>query len=219
MAGSDSTASREALETLCRMYWFPVYSLARSRVADAESARDLTQEFFARLLSRDGLTKAQRERGRFRSFLAQSLKNFIADEWRKSQAVKRGGGENVLSLDFAAAEGRYREPHHENSPDREYDRRWAEQILAEARRRFEKENDSAGRGELVRVLDRIGDPDAPSLAEEAAQLGLALNTLKSHLHRARLRHARIIRELIAETVSTPAEVDEELRHLIAALSD
>jgi RNA polymerase sigma-70 factor (ECF subfamily) len=218
MAGNDSTAAREALETLCRTYWVPVYTLARARGADAESARDVTQNFFARLLSRDGLAKAQRERGRFRSFLAQSLKNFMSDEWRKTQALKRGGGENILSLDFAAAEGRYQEPHHDNSPDREFDRRWAEQILAEARRRFEREYVDSGRGEMIQVLDRLGDPGAPSLSEEAARLDIMLNTLKSHLHRARLRHARIIRDLVAETVPTPADVEEELRQLLAVLS-
>jgi RNA polymerase sigma-70 factor (ECF subfamily) len=217
-AQGDSEPARAALETLCRTYWFPVYALIRSRGADVESARDLTQDFFAKLLSHDGFRQARRERGRFRSFLAQSVKNFQADEWDKTRALKRGGDRAILSLDFEAAEGRYHESLDPSSPDREFDRRWATQVLAEADKRFQQEIERAGCGEILRVLNRIGDPNAPSLAEEASRLELPLNTLKSHLHRARIRHARIIREIVAETVSTPAEVEIELRHLLESLT-
>ena len=218
-AQGDSADAREALETLCRRYWFPVYALIRYRVGDAESARDLTQDFFAKLLSQDGFAKARRERGRFRSFLAQSVKNFLADEWDKKRALKRGGGLTILSLDFEMAEGRYREQSDHASPDREFDRRWVSQILAEARDRFEKQSHAAGRGEIIKILNRLGNPDSPSLTEEAGRLGLSVNTLKSHLHRARMRYARIIREIVAETLSTPAEVEIELRHLLASLGE
>jgi RNA polymerase sigma-70 factor (ECF subfamily) len=218
-AQGDSSQARGALEVLCRSYWFPIYALIRGRGADAESARDLTQEFFSKLLSQDGLSKARRERGRFRSFLAQSVKNFVADEWDKAHALKRGGGQTILSLDLEAAEGRYHEQPDDESPDQQFDRRWAGQILAEARARFETESKAAGRNEILRVLNRLGDPDAPSLAEEAVRLGLSVNTLKSHLHRARARHARIIREVVAQTVSTPADVETELRHLLASLGE
>jgi DNA-directed RNA polymerase specialized sigma24 family protein len=218
-AQGDSAGARAALEVMCRLYWFPIYALIRGRGADAESARDLTQEFFAKLLSHDGLATARQERGRFRSFLAQSVKNFLADQWDKARAFKRGGDRTILSLDFEAAEGRYHDQVDHASPDLLFDRRWAAQILAEARSRFEAESDAAGRGEILCVLNRLGDPDAPSLAEEAARLGLSLNTLKSHLHRARARHARIIREVVAQTVSTPAEVEAELRELLASFSD
>lgn len=216
-AQGDSAQSRKALEILCEACWFPVYALIRGRGIDRESAHDLTQEFFAKLLSQDGIAKARRERGRFRSFLAQSVKNFLADEWDKTHALKRGGGLTILSLDLEAAEGRYHEPPDTASPDQEFDRRWAEQILVEARARFEKESAAAGRSEIVRVLNGLGDPGAASLAEEAVRLGLTVNTLKSHLYRARTRHARIIRELVAQTVSTPAEIELELRHLLASL--
>jgi RNA polymerase sigma-70 factor (ECF subfamily) len=218
-ARGDSSEARGALEVLCRSYWFPIYALIRGRGVDAESARDLTQEFFAKLLSQDGFAKARRERGRFRSFLAQSVKNFVADEWDKARTLKRGGGQTILSLDLEAAEGRYHDQPDNASPDQQFDRRWAAQILAEAGDRFKKESNAAGRGEIVRILHRLGDPDAPSLAEEAGRLGLPANTLKSHLHRARARHARIIREIVAQTVSTPAEVETELRHLLASLGE
>lgn len=218
-AQGESTQATDALEILCQSYWFPVYALIRGRGFDKESARDLTQDFFAKLLANDGLSSVRRERGRFRSFLAQSVKNFLADEWDKSRTLKRGGGRAILSLDLEAAEGRYHEQPDNASPDREFDRSWAAQILAEARDRFEKESDAAGRKEIVSLLNELGDPDAPSLSEQAARLGLTLNTLKSHLHRARARHARIIREVVAQTVSTPAEVETELRHLLAALSE
>lgn len=218
-ARGESPEARAALNALCQTYWFPAYALIRGRGIDPELARDLTQDFFAKILSQNALGKARRERGRFRSFLAQSVKNFLADEWDKSQALKRGGGVKVLSLDLEAAEGRYHEPSSDASPDRDYDRRWAAQIIEEARRRFQAENTDPRRSEILRVLNQLGDPDAPSLAEEASRLGLPLNTLKSHLHRARARYAGIVRDVVAQTVATPADVGTELRHLLAALEE
>jgi len=216
-AQDDSAAGREALEALCRTYWPPVYALVRRRGADPEAARDFTQEFFARLLSRDGLAAARRDRGRFRAFLAQSVKNFLADEWDRSRARKRGGGQAVLSLDVEDAEGHYLGAPEHLSPDRVFDRRWAEQLIGEARARLQAEYQAAGRAELLRILDAVGDPDAASLADEARRLELPLNTLKSHLRRARLRQSELIRTLVAETVAAPGDVDRELRHLLEAL--
>lgn len=213
----DSPTSRSALEELCRTYWFPVYALARRRGLDPEAARDAAQEFFARMLSRDGFARARRERGRFRSFLAQSVKNFLADEWAKGQALKRGGGGAHWSPDAEDAEARYRETPTRDSPDRLFDRQWAEQLIATAHGCLRVEYEDQGHAEWLRVLDRMGDPGAPTLAEDAARLGIPVNTLKSHLRRARQRQAAILRELIAETVSTPAEVEIELRHLLEAL--
>ncbi len=216
-AGDNSEPGRAALETLCQVYWFPVYALVRARGFDVEAARDFTQEFFSRMLSRDGLSKARRERGRFRSFLAQSVKNFLADEWDKAQAQKRGGGQVLLSIEAEAAEGRYLEGVDGVTPEQMFDRAWAEQLLTEARSRLESEFSQAGRIEVLHILDQLGDPDAPTLIEESARLGLPVNTLKSHLHRARLRHGELLRELIAETVTTPVEVEAELRNLVEAL--
>jgi RNA polymerase sigma-70 factor (ECF subfamily) len=213
--GADS--SQEALETLCRTYWFPVYAVVRRRGFDPETSRDLAQEFFARLLSRDGLANLRPERGRFRSFLAQSVKNFLTDEWDKARAQKRGGGQPILSLDASVAEGRYLETAHAMTPDLEFDRQWAEQLLLEARGRLHSEFMAAGKKDLLETLDRAADSDGEGLAQAAQRLQMPLNTLKSHLRRARLRHAAIIRELIAETVSTPAQVESELRELLEAI--
>jgi DNA-directed RNA polymerase specialized sigma24 family protein len=213
-AARDSTAGPAALETLCRTYWFPVYALVRRRGLDSATACDFTQEFFARLLAKDGLSKVRRERGRFRSFLAQSVRNFLADEWDKRAAQKRGGPVAPISIEAEAAEGRYLEGADHGSPDVLFDRAWVEQLLAESHARLAREFAAAGRGEILAVLDQLGDPDAPSLAESAAQLQVPVNTLKSHLHRARQRQAAILRELIAETVASPVEVEAELRQLL-----
>jgi DNA-directed RNA polymerase specialized sigma24 family protein len=217
-AREESDSGREALETLCRTYWFPVYALVRRRGFDAETSRDFTQEFFARLLSKDGLARARRDRGRFRSFLAQSVKNFLADEWDRTRAQKRGGGQTVLSLDAEEMEGRYAAVDHSATPELDFDRQWAEQILLTARTRLETEYAADGKRALLEVLDRVGEPDSGGLAPAAEKMGLPLNTLKSHLRRARLRQAEIVRELIAETVESPAEVEAELRELLAAIS-
>jgi DNA-directed RNA polymerase specialized sigma24 family protein len=218
-ANSDSEQGREALEVLCGTYWFPVYALARRRGCDPEAARDATQEFFARMLTREGFARARSERGRFRSFLAQSVKNFLIDEWEKASAQRRGGGKAPISLDAEAAEGRYLETPTLESPDRLFDRQWAEQLIAAAYARLRQEYDQAGRSAWLEVMGRVGEPNTPPLAEEAARLQMPLNTLKSHLRRARLRQVEILRELIAETVSTPGEVELELRELLAALGD
>ena len=216
-AQDDGAAGRAALETLCQTYWFPVYALARRRGLDPEAARDATQEFFARMLARDGFARACRERGRFRSFLAQSVKNFLVDEWAKGQAQKRGGGQPILSLDAELAEGRYLDTPTHDSPDRLFDRQWAEQLIATAHGCLRLEYEDQGQAEWLRVLDRVGEPDAPALADEAVRMGVPVNTLKSQLRRARLRQGEILRGLIAETVATPVEVEVELRHLLEAL--
>lgn len=213
-AVEDSAAGHAALETLCRAYWFPVYALVRRSGLDPTTACDFTQEFFARMLAKNGLSQARRERGRFRSFLAQSVRNFLADEWDRRAAQKRGAHAVPISIEAEAAEGRYLEGADHAAPDVLFDRVWAEQLLTRSHERLTREFVAAGRGEILVVLDQLGDPDAPSLAESAAQLNLPLNTLKSHLHRARQRQAAILRELIAETVASPVEVEAELKHLL-----
>jgi DNA-directed RNA polymerase specialized sigma24 family protein len=160
-ANTDSDSGREAMEVLCSTYWFPVYALARRQGCDPKAARDATQEFFARMLTRDGFARARSERGRFRSFLAQSVKNFLADEWDKASAQKRGGGKPTISLDAESAEGRYLEvPTHE-SPDRLLDRQWAEQVIATAYTRLREEYERAGRLAWLEVLGRVGEPEVP----------------------------------------------------------
>jgi DNA-directed RNA polymerase specialized sigma24 family protein len=217
-AGGENARGREALEALCRTYWFPVYALVRRRGADAESARDYTQEFFAEMLSRQTFASARREIGRFRSFVAQCLRNFLNDQWDRSRAQKRGGGITIISLDAESAEGRYLEGADGETPELVFDRQWAQEILSGARRRLSEELEASGRGVLLEVLDRQGSPDAPGLAFEAERLAIPMTTLKTQMHRARQRHASIIRELVAETVSNPLEVEDELRHLLRVMA-
>jgi DNA-directed RNA polymerase specialized sigma24 family protein len=217
-AGVDDPRGREAMEVLCRAYWFPVYALVRRRGFDVETARDFTQEFFAGMLARTGFSKVRREIGRFRSFVAQSVRNFLADQWDRANALKRGGGCTILSLDVSEAESRYLETPDAHSPDELFERQWAEEILTAARRRLAQELEGQGQAAIVELLDRAGNPDAPTLAAEAEQRGIPANTLKTQMHRARQRHARIIREVVAETVNDPLEVDEELRHLLKLMA-
>jgi DNA-directed RNA polymerase specialized sigma24 family protein len=217
-AGGENARGREALESLCRTYWFPVYALVRRRGEEPDSARDFTQEFFAEMLSRRTFSTARREIGRFRSFVAQCLRNFLNDQWDRSQAQKRGGGLTILSLDAESAEGRYQEAAYCESPELLFDRQWAQEILGVARQRLVEELEASGRGVLLGVMDRQGSPDAPGLDAEAERMGIPVNTLKSQMHRARHRHAAIIRELVAETVSSPLDVEDELRHLFRVMS-
>jgi hypothetical protein len=167
-AGGEDDAASEALETLCRTYWFPVCALMRRRGFDADVARDFTQEFFARILSRDGFRLAQQARGRFRSFLSQSVKDFLADEWDKATAQKRGGGRTVLSLDALEAEDRYREATDAASPDVLFDRQWAADLLTEAQRRLAAELAGAGKTAVLEVFERMAGPGGPGMTDEAA---------------------------------------------------
>jgi len=217
-AGGEDVRGREALESLCRTYWFPVYALVRRRGEDPDSARDFTQDFFAEMLSRHAFGAARKEIGRFRSFVAQCLRNFLNDQWDRSQAQKRGGGITILSLDAESAEGRYLDATDGESPELVFDRQWAQEILSGARRRLAEELEASGRGVLLEALDRQGSPDAQGLSAEAERMEISVNTLKTQLHRARRRHAAIIRELVAETVGSPLEVEDELRHLLRVMS-
>jgi RNA polymerase sigma-70 factor (ECF subfamily) len=217
----DSPQAAAALEKLCRTYWYPLYAYVRRQGEQEESAKDLTQEFFALLLQKNRLDQVQREKGRFRSFLLASLKNFLTDEWDKAQAQKRGGGQILLSLDDDTAEDRYRlEPADTMTPDKLFEQRWALTLLDQAKTRLKEEYARAGKGgfyERLRVFEG-GDPEAPTYAEVAAEFGLTESAVKSATHRLRQRYGELVREEVAHTVDSPAEVDEELRHLISVLS-
>jgi len=217
----EGTRATEAMEKLCRGYWYPLYAFVRRQGRSPEDARDLTQGFFAHLLARDFLRGLSRENGRFRSFLLAALKHFLADQWDKAWALKRGGGTPPLSLDAQTAEERYRlEPADDASPDRIFERRWALTLLDQALARLREEFAAAGRAELFAVLRQFqGDEPPPATgAAAAAQLGMAENTFKSHLRRFRLRYRELLCEEVAQTVATPADVAEELRHLKSVLA-
>jgi len=216
----DTTRARAALEQLCRNYWHPLYAYVRGAGYSREEAEDLTQEFFARLLAHKSVARADPARGRFRSFLLASLKHFLANEWEKARALKRGGGVQVLPLEFDTAETRYAPPVAAgDSPDRAYDRQWALSLLDVVLGRLRREYRHAGREEMFAGLkDTLsgGRSEIP-YRELGARLGLSEGAVKLAAHRLRQRYRELLREEIANTVAVPEEVDEELKHLFVAL--
>jgi RNA polymerase sigma-70 factor (ECF subfamily) len=217
----SSPLATEALEKLCRTYWYPLYAYVRRLGEDEESAKDLTQGFFARLLEKNYLAQVRRERGKFRSFLLAALKHFVADEWDKARAQKRGGGQALISLDDTTCEDRYRlEPVEAMDAEKLYERRWALTLLEQARQRLKEEYDRAGKSELYEHLKvyETGDRNGPPYAEVAVKLGLGESGVKSAVLRMRQRYGELVREEVANTVETPAEVDAEIRHLISVIS-
>ena len=218
---TDTTRARGALERLCQTYWYPLYAYVRRRGYSPEDAQDLTQEFFARLLEHNWIGRADQQRGRFRSFLLSAMNHFLADEWDKARAQKRGGGLAHVPLQFDAAETRYsHEPADHVTPEQNYERRWALTLLDEVLRRLRTEYEQEGRGELFAALHPclVGDRSSQPYAELAVKLGISEGTVKSAVHRLRQRYRQLLRDEIAQTVAEPGEVDEELRHLFAVLS-
>ncbi len=222
LAGQEhSPQSAEALETLCRAYWYPLYSFTRRQGYSPHEAADLTQDFFSHLLLTHALTAVDREKGRFRSFLLASLKNLLANEWNRARSQKRGGGAPIFSLDEQLAEGRYQiDPVGELTPDKIFERRWAETILARALDRLRQECDG---GEKTRRFDEVknfllGEKGTDSLARAAARLNMSLAAVKGLVHRLRRRFRELIRHEIAQTVTRPEDIEEEIRYLFAALS-
>lgn len=220
-AGDDvSPQGREALEQLCRGYWFPLYAYVRRRGHDADAAQDLVQGFFTRLLERNDLAGLTREGGKFRSFLLTALNHFLANEHERTQARKRGGGREFLSLDDDSAEDRYRrEPAHTESPDRLFERQWALALMENALRRLAEEQLAGARAESFAALRPFlsREPEPGEYAALANQLGLTPGTLAVQVHRLRERYRQLVRAAVADTVDSPLEVDAEMRHLLAAL--
>ena len=218
--GAEEAASRAALEILCSAYWYPLYAYVRRRGFDAEDGRDLTQGFFEALLEKNMVASADRERGKFRSFLLGSLNHFLANEWDKRRALKRGGGATLASLDEQDAEERYlHEPADELSPEKLFDRRWAETMLEIVFARLRKEFEDAGQVDRFDECKPwlLGDKADCSYADAAARLGIGEPGVRSVVSRLRKRFRELMRAEIAETVCEPAEVDEEIRALFQAL--
>ena len=222
LAGESQTPQAEAaLDKLCRAYWHPLYAYVRRAGHDPHDAQDLTQEFFARLLEKKYLQLADRERGRFRSFLLKSLKHFLVNEWVRGRAQKRGGGQKVFSLDEEAAERAYlQQPADQLAPESLYDRRWAMTLLERAMERLGADYVAAGKGELFDHLKPLllTEGSVDSYRQLAGPLGLSEGAVKVALHRLRQRFRDAVRVEIAQTVATPEEVDEELRCLMTAMS-
>jgi RNA polymerase sigma-70 factor (ECF subfamily) len=220
-AGSESEASA-ALETLCQQYWYPLYGFIRRQGRTHHEAEDCTQEFLAQLLSSGGVAAAQPDRGRFRTFLLTALRNFLGKARRRANAIKRGGGTAPLSLDLRDAQDRFA---HEPAdfalnPEQAFDRTWALEMIERAVGQLRKEYDKSGRGELFDALSAFvwGGGPAEALAAPASRLGITTHAFTVALHRLRQRVGHRLRADVAETVATETQIDEELRHLLAAVS-
>jgi RNA polymerase sigma factor (sigma-70 family) len=216
----SSPDSSRALESLCQTYWYPLYAYVRRRMPDAHEAQDLTQAFFASLLERNALEAADRERGRFRSFLLTAFQNFLVDEWDKSRAQKRGGGLRSIPLNLDSGESRYSlEPVDELSPELLYEKQWALTFLDHVLSRLGAEFAARGKEQQFQALKPFlaGGNDPNSYEIAARELGVSEAAARVALHRARRRYRDILRGEIAETVAGPQEVDDEIRQLRAAL--
>ncbi len=215
---SSSPQSGQALETLCRAYWFPLYAFVRRLGHGPHDAQDLTQDFFARVLEKGYLKAADRERGRFRTFLLVALKRFLANEWDRQHALKRGGFTTVVSIDQELAESRFTaEPAHHLQPDVLFDRQWALTLLERTMTRLQEEYTATGRAKLFEYLRGClaRDESALPYAEIAGRMNLTEAAVKMAVQRLRARYRDILRSEIADTVASPAEVEEEIRHLFS----
>lgn len=216
--GGMPSETRAALAELCALYWPPVYSFVRRRGHGPDDALDLTQGFFTRILEHNDLASADPQRGRFRSWLHSALKNYLANEWRRECAQKRGGGTVVLSIDAIAAERRYAgEPADLLTPEQVYERRWALTVLDHVMNRLKWEYAEQGKREQFEKLQPFLVGDKPSYESLAGELGEAAGTLRQQVFRMRRRFHDLLREEISDMVATSADIDDELRSLLAAL--
>ena len=217
---SQASASAEALDSLCRAYWYPLYVYVRCRGRGPEEAGDLTQEFFARLLEKKWLREADPSRGRFRTFLLTAMMHFLANEWRQGQTLKRGGGRECIALDALEAEERFGlEPRDTNTPAALYDRRWALTLIGRAQDRLRDETVAGVHGERFAALEPTlgGERTHEGYQEMAQRLGVSENTVKSWVLRLRRRFRALLLEEIAQTLGDEQDPEAELRELLAAL--
>jgi DNA-directed RNA polymerase specialized sigma24 family protein len=216
-----SPDSREALEKLCRTYWFPLYAFVRRKGFSPEDAQDLTQEFFGQLLEKHRLRLANPVRGKFRSFLLASMVHFLVHEWDRLKTIKRGANFTFVSWDELGAEQRYgAEVPGGLLPDQAFDQQWALALLETVLGRLRDELTSAGRAEFFECARPwlLAEPEPGDYARAAVELGMTHAALKMAMTRLRRRYGDLLRQEIAQTVSTVQQVEEELRHLIEALS-
>jgi RNA polymerase sigma-70 factor (ECF subfamily) len=217
----DTPQAVAALEELCRAYWYPLYGFVRRQGHSPEDAEDLTQQFFCRLLEKDHFGKADRDRGKFRTFLLVSLKHFLINEWKRAGRLKRGGALTFLPFDAHEAEERYaREPVNDATPASAYERQWAVTLVEQVFLVLRTEHAAAEKIQLFEALKVFiwGDASSTSYAEIGDQLHLTEGAVKVAVHRLRQRFREVLRAQVAQTVSQPQDVDQELRHLIEVLS-
>ena len=223
LAARDTASAQAdaALAELCRTYWYPLYAFIRRKGHSPHDAQDLTQAFFARLLEKNYVAQADRERGRFRTYLLAALTHFLADEWDKARRLKRGGGREMISFDAASAEERYRlEPIDQLDAAKLYERRWVTTLFDKVLARLEGEFRDSGKGASFDQLkgSLLAEDSGLSYSQLGAQLGLKEDAVKQAVHRMRRRYRELFREEIAQTVAGPGEVEDELNHLFAVLS-
>ena len=222
LAGEETSPQAcEALEKLCRTYWYPLYAYTRRLGFSPEDAQDLTQGFFARLLEKNGLQTVDRRKGRFRSFMLASLNNYIANERDRARAAKRGGGQVPVPLDAGEAENRYlQELHSDLTPERIFERQWALAVLARALGRLGEEFEATGRALHFTLLKTFltNETSDGAYASVAAQLNVSTGYVSVTVHRMRQRYRELVRAEVADTVGSPGEIDDEMRALFAALT-
>lgn len=221
-AGSTpSPESAAALERLCQAYWYPLYAFVRRSGYSPSDAEDLAQEFFARLLQHNWIAYADHHKGRFRSFLLMAMKRFLAKEWDKARARKRGGEARLVPLRLDTAETRYRqEPADTRTPEQVFEREWALALLESVLKRMRADHVRGGKGKLFEALEPclVGDRERQPYAALGAKLGMTEGAVKVAVCRLRERYRECLREEISHTVVSPAEVEEELRHLFRVLA-
>jgi RNA polymerase sigma-70 factor (ECF subfamily) len=219
-ARPESTSGNDAFGRLYRDYWFPLYAYVRRRGRSPHEAEELTQDFFVTLLERERLRGLERSGGRFRSFLLKGLQNFLANEWDRATARKRGGGCTVVPLEEVDAESVFLADPAALAPEAGFERNWAYAVIAVATQNLEKELRAAGKEKLFQHLRSHlqGDGGGRPYAEIAAELSLSEGAVKVTVHRLRQRYGELLRAEVARTVGSDAEVAEELRHLIEIVS-
>jgi len=217
---ADSQRSSEALEQLCHAYWYPLYAFVRRQGYSPEHSQDLTQEFFRRLIEKKSIQSADPTRGRFRSFLLSSLRNFLANEWERARTQKRGGDAISFSLDAVNAEEQYQlEPADGRTPETIYDQRWAYALLERVMTQLREEFTDAGKADRFEAFSTfLLDDDSASQAELAVRLGMTESAVKSGIHRLRQRYGELLRQEVANTVSRPEDAEREIVELFESLS-
>ena len=219
--GMPSPESAAALERLCSSYWYPLYAFVRRSGHSPPDAEDSTQEFFARLLEHNWIAHADRQKGRFRSFLLMAMKRFLANEWEKGKTLKRGGQVRLVPLQLDEAETRYsREPADTRTPEQLFEKQWALTLLECVLSRLREDYARDGMGALFHTLEPclIGSRDTQPYAALGAELGMTEGAARVAVCRLRERYRECLKAEIAHTVSTAAEVDEELRHLLRVMA-
>lgn len=219
-ANSDVHVSSQALEALCKRYWYPIYVFIRRKGNSRHEAEDFTQSYFAHLLDKELLKNAAPEKGRFGTYLLSTLNNFLVNEWEKRSALKRGAGYKIISIDEILAEELYsREPVEPSTPEKIFERKWAMVLMSEVLRRLAQEQEHEGKAEIFKALEPglTGASETGWLAEVAARLKISDGSARTLLHRLRKRYGELLREEIGRTLANPTDVDDEIRHLFAAV--